>query len=70
MSSRHFGFLVGFFTVWAIALLGWWVALAAVLVGIAGYLIARYLEGDLDLEDLGARLQSHAPRHSTVGPRS
>jgi hypothetical protein len=69
MSGRQFGFLVGFLIVWVIGLAGWWVAVGAVLVGIVGYLVARYLEGDLDLEDLGARLQSRAPRRSTIGHR-
>ena len=58
MSNRQFGFLVGFLFIWLVASQSFWVALAAVLVGLIGYGVARVLEGDLDLTDLTDRLTS------------
>jgi hypothetical protein len=60
MSRRQYGFLVGFLVAWAIGLSGWGVALAAVVVGTAGYLVVRFLEGDLDIERVTDQLRFRA----------
>jgi hypothetical protein len=58
MSNRQFGFLVGFLFIWLVASQSFWVALAALLVGLIGYTAARVLEGDLDVADLTDRFTS------------
>ena len=58
MSNRQFGFLVGFLFIWLVASQSFWVALAALVVGLIGYGVARVLEGDLDLTDLTDRFTS------------
>jgi hypothetical protein len=58
MSNRQFGFLVGFLFIWLVASQSFWVALAALLVGLIGYGVARVLEGDLDLTELTDRFTS------------
>ncbi|MDQ6791462.1 MAG: hypothetical protein M3075_12565 [Candidatus Dormibacteraeota bacterium] len=58
MSNRQFGFLVGFLFIWLVASQSFWVALAALLVGLIGYGVARVLEGDLDLTELTNRFTS------------
>jgi hypothetical protein len=60
MSRRQYGFLVGFLIVWVIGLSGWSVALWAVAAGGVGYLVVRFLEGDLDLERLTDGLRIRA----------
>jgi hypothetical protein len=58
MSNRQFGFLIGFLFIWLVASQSFWVALAALLVGLIGYGVARVLEGDLDLTELTDRFTS------------
>lgn len=58
MSNRQFGFLMGFLFIWLVAAESFWVALAALLVGLIGYGAGRVLEGDLDLTDLSQRFTS------------
>jgi hypothetical protein len=58
MSNRQFGFLVGFLFIWLGASQSFWVALAALLVALIGYGVARVLEGDLDLTELTDRFTS------------
>ena len=49
MSRRQFGFLIGFLfaALWAIA--GFLPALGALVAGLAGYIVVRVAEGELDL---------------------
>jgi hypothetical protein len=58
MSNRQFGFLIGFLFIWLVASQSFWVALAALLVGLIGYGAARVLEGDFDLTELTDRFTS------------
>ncbi|PZR85736.1 MAG: hypothetical protein DLM67_25230 [Candidatus Nephthysia bennettiae] len=58
MSNRQFGFLTGLLFIWLVATVSFWVALAALLVGLIGYGAARVLEGDLDLSELSNRFTS------------
>ncbi len=58
MSVRQFGFLIGFLFVWLAAADSFWIALAALLVGLIGYAAARVLEGEVDLADLTKRFTS------------
>jgi hypothetical protein len=56
MSSRQFGFLVGFLVIWLLWAASFWVTVAAVVAGLIGYFVARALEGEVDLAELADRL--------------
>ncbi len=55
MSRQQFGFLAGFLVVglWAVA--GFAAAAAAVLVGLAGFFIARVLDGEVNIGEIADR---------------
>jgi hypothetical protein len=59
MSNRQFVVLLGVILVW-LAWAAGWVVLAAVAAGLIGLAIVRLLEGDLDLAEIGARMQHRA----------
>lgn len=56
MTGRQFGYFAGFLFAWLAWAASFWVALGAITLGLLGWLAARVLEGDLDLEDLSDRL--------------
>lgn len=58
MSRQQFGFVLGFLivAVWAVA--GFGAAAGAVLAGLAGWVIARVLDGQLDVAGLLDRASS------------
>ena len=51
MSGRQFGFLAGFLFVWLWVSAGFLSAVAAVVVGILGYMAGRVLDGEVDLHE-------------------
>ena len=56
MTTRQFGFLIGFLIAWLLWAASFWVTLGAILLGLVGYAAARALEGDLDLGELTERI--------------
>lgn len=49
MSNRQFGFLIGFAFAALWAFVGFLPALGAVVAGLAGYIVVRLAEGELDV---------------------
>jgi hypothetical protein len=62
MTRQQFGFLVGFLivAVWAVA--DFAAAVGAVLAGLAGWLIARAMDGELDVAGLVDRVSANTRR--------
>jgi len=62
MSRQQFGFVIGFLivAVWAVADLA--AAAGAVLAGLAGWLVARALDGQLDVAGLVDRVSANTRR--------
>lgn len=56
MSNRQYGFLVGFLFIWAAWAIGFWQAVLALLVGLVAYVGVRAVGGDLDFNDVAARV--------------
>lgn len=56
-TNKHWGAVIGVLLVFFITFTGWGTTALAVLVGIIGYLIGKFLDGEIDLEDLRARAQ-------------
>jgi hypothetical protein len=56
-SNKQWGAAIGVVLVFLIALIGWAFTALAILVGIIGYLIGKFLDGEIDLEDIRARAQ-------------
>lgn len=56
-TNKHWGALIGALVLFSMFLIGFEETLVVVLFGVVGYFIGRYLDGDLDLEDIRARAQ-------------
>ena len=56
-TNKHWGALIGGLVVFLIALVGVGEAALVVLFAIIGYFIGKYLDGELDAEDIRARAQ-------------
>ncbi|BCB82946.1 hypothetical protein [Phytohabitans suffuscus] len=52
MSRQQFGFAIGFAVVAVWVAVGFGAAVAAVLAGVAGFLVARVLDGQVDVSEL------------------
>lgn len=60
LTYRQWGALIGFIVVFSAGLIGIGVTAIAILFGIVGYLIGRFLEGDLDLSQIQQRAQGRS----------
>lgn len=56
-TNKHWGAVIGALVLFSMFLIGFEETLVVVLFGVVGYFIGRYLDGDLDLEDIRARAQ-------------
>jgi uncharacterized protein YcfJ len=56
-TNKHWGALIGGLVIFLIALLGPGEAALVVIFAIIGYFIGKYLDGELDTEDIRARAQ-------------
>jgi len=57
LAYKHLGALIGALVVFSMFWIGFEETLVVVLFGIIGYFIGKYLDGEIDPEDLRARAQ-------------
>jgi uncharacterized membrane protein len=56
-TSKHWGALIGALVLFAMFEIGFEETIIVVLFGILGYFIGKFLDGELDIEDIRARAQ-------------
>ena len=57
MTNKHWGAIIGELVFFSMFLIGFEETLVFVLFGVVGYFIGKYLDGEIDPEDLRARAQ-------------
>lgn len=57
MTNKTWGAVIGVLIVFLIALIGWGFTALAILIGLVGYFIGKFLDGEIDLEEIRARAQ-------------
>jgi uncharacterized membrane protein len=57
MTNKHWGAIIGALVLISMFLIGFEETLVVVLFGVVGYFIGKYLDGEIDPEDLRARAQ-------------
>jgi len=56
-TNKHWGAVIGTLVLFSMFLIGFEETLVVVLFGVIGYFIGKYLDGEIDPEDLRARAQ-------------
>ncbi len=56
-TNKHWGALIGALVMFSIALVGIGETALVVLFGIGGYFVGKFLDGEIDTEDIRARAQ-------------
>jgi uncharacterized membrane protein len=56
-TNKQWGALIGALVIFSIALIGFEETVIVVLFGILGYFVGKYLDGELDLQDIRDRAQ-------------
>ncbi len=56
-TNKHWGAVIGALVLFSMFLIGFSETLVVVLFGVIGYFIGKYLDGEVDLEDIRARAQ-------------
>ena len=56
-TNKQWGAVIGVFLVFLIVTIGWGFTALAVVIGAVGYFVGKFLDGEIDLEDLRARAQ-------------
>ena len=59
---KHWGALIGALVAFSIALVGFGETIFVVIVGVICYFIGKYLDGEIDPEDIRARAQGRSTR--------
>lgn len=57
LTYKHWGAVIGVLLVFFIAFIGLGTTAIAILIGLVGYLIGKFLDGEIDLEEIRARSQ-------------
>lgn len=56
-TNKHWGALIGALVIFSMFLVGLEETIIVVLFGILGYFVGKFLDGELDIEDIRARAQ-------------
>jgi uncharacterized protein YcfJ len=56
-TNKQWGALIGALLVFSVALIGLGATALVVLFGVAGYFVGKFLDGELDVEDVRERAQ-------------
>ncbi|CAN5908317.1 hypothetical protein BH23ACT11_BH23ACT11_09600 [soil metagenome] len=56
-TNKQWGAVIGVVLVFLIAFIGWGPTAIAVLAGLLGYFIGKFLDGEIDADDIRARAQ-------------
>lgn len=56
-TNKHWGALIGALVIFSMFLVGFEETIIVVLFGVLGYFIGKFLDGELDIEDIRARAQ-------------
>jgi uncharacterized membrane protein len=56
-TNKHWGAMIGALVVFCIALVGFGETALVVLFGVIGYFVGKFLDGELDVEDIRNRAQ-------------
>ncbi len=56
-TNKQWGALIGALVVFSIALVGWGDTAMVVIFGVIGYFVGKFLDGELDLQDIQQRVQ-------------
>ena len=56
-TNKHWGALIGALVLFSMFLIGFEETLVVVLFGVIGYFVGKYLDGEIDPEDIRARAQ-------------
>lgn len=56
-TNKQWGALIGALIVFSIALIGWGDTALVVIFGVVGYYVGKFLDGEIDLQDLRDRAQ-------------
>ncbi|HZY64653.1 MAG: DUF2273 domain-containing protein [Actinomycetota bacterium] len=59
-TNKQWGAVIGLVLVFLIGTIGWGLTALAVLVALVGYFIGKFLDGEIDLEDIRARAQGRS----------
>lgn len=59
-TNKQWGAVIGIVLVFLIGTIGWGLTALAVLVALVGYFIGKFLDGEIDLEDIRARAQGRS----------
>ena len=59
-TNKTWGAAIGVLLVFLIVIIGWGPTALAILIGLVGYFIGKYLDGEIDLEEIRARAQGRA----------
>ena len=61
-TNKHWGALIGALVVFSISLIGFGETALVVLFGVLGYFVGKFLDGEIDPEDIRARAQGRSTR--------
>jgi uncharacterized membrane protein len=56
-TNKHYGAIIGFVLIFSMFVIGFEETILAAVIAVVGYFIGKFLDGELDVEDVRARAQ-------------